>query len=355
MYDCLNYEIAKYKLFNHIIIKIKIIPDENATYRILKLETEIEESNNDDLNSNIEKICAEINLKLEKPKYSWRIFYLLKELLQKINEIDDAQEFNYFRGQSQNWPMLPGICRPDTSQELKLNFERLYKKIANQYPKELEYVEYNRNDRIRRSKQLSILQHYGLRTSLTDITSNPFIALLFMVSEDATLKNPVLDCFQIDEDQHYEHNIFIEVQRDDNNKRISAQKGAFFNYDYLKDLNHDNISLISRLTFEVELDMNLYIEYMKDQILSLQLAKSEEDDDITSLIDESINNIEQLQSEIDTGEQNDIIYTQIKKEIRKKLEEFYYKEEDLYLDLDKQIEYMQNKYQNRKTRKMSEI
>ncbi|WRN72496.1 FRG domain-containing protein [Staphylococcus aureus] len=39
---------------------------------------------------------------------------------------------------------------------------------------------------------MAYLQHYGLRTTLIDITENPFIALLFLTSNSQVFNNATL-------------------------------------------------------------------------------------------------------------------------------------------------------------------
>lgn len=351
IYSDIQTNLSKHNLFNHVKIIVKIIPDENVTYKIIKLAVEAN-CGNKALNEEITKICEDINQMLIDNTFNWRLFYLFKELFQRINKVDEDNTFNYFRGQSQNWPLQPGIFRPDTPHEFRDNFEKIYRKIAYQHPYELEYIEYSMGERIDRSKQLSILQHYGLRTSLADITSNPFIALLFMISGETSLINPVLDCFQIDEEIHYEKNIFIEVQRDDNNKRISAQKGAFLNYDYLYDIDGE-LEPINRVSIEIDIDTDLYIEYLRIEQLKLIKAAEEEDIDLTEVLDKGIEEMERKESDIRKTDFKKSIYSHIKLELRKKLEEYHYREEDLYPDLDKQIEYIQKKYLSTKTKRLT--
>ncbi|MGF7440649.1 FRG domain-containing protein, partial [Enterococcus faecalis] len=92
-------------------------------------------------------------------------------------------------------------------------FEKIYKRISIEFPNEIEYTEYETNpDSLKkRAKQLAMLQHYGLRTSLLDLTRNPYIALLFMVSDSSKtdFSSGVIEAYQIDEDKHNQNNIFI--------------------------------------------------------------------------------------------------------------------------------------------------
>lgn len=78
--------------------------------------------------------------------------------------------FNYFRGQRSNWKVLPGLLRDSTNKEYINHFEQEYKRLAYNYPEELSYLPYDKNNRLERANYLSILQHYGMQTSLLDIT-----------------------------------------------------------------------------------------------------------------------------------------------------------------------------------------
>ena len=68
-----------------------------------------------------------------------------------------------------------------------------------------------------------------MKTPLIDITSNPFIAMQFMLSSDE-LDIPRLEFYKINEG---ESTLFSSVRKMNKNKRIRAQKGAFLNYDNL--------------------------------------------------------------------------------------------------------------------------
>lgn len=163
----------------------------------------------------------------------WSIFYLLKEIITFLQK----RNYNYFRGQKTNWETIPAIFREAYDSKgvsYFENFEELYKDIQRKFPDRIRYEELseelNRKNIEKRANQLAVLQHYGLRTSLLDITSNPYIALLFMTSGNEMYNNLQLELYSIDKNC----DLFTEVEVSDNNKRITAQKGAFLNYDFLK-------------------------------------------------------------------------------------------------------------------------
>lgn len=189
----------------------------------------------DSLRKNIELNVTEKLNGFDGEVAHWQIFYLLKEIITKLKGIG----YNYYRGQSHDWPTLPGIFRSLCTAEGKLayeEFEMLYRNVSREFPEELEYISLEGlkdKDLLaaleKREDQISILQHYGMKTPLIDITSNPFIAMQFMLSSDE-LDIPRLEFYKINEG---ESTLFSSVRKMNKNKRIRAQKGAFLNYDNL--------------------------------------------------------------------------------------------------------------------------
>ncbi|WRN74955.1 FRG domain-containing protein [Staphylococcus aureus] len=110
---------------------------------------------------------------------------------------------------------------------------------------------------------MAYLQHYGLRTTLIDITENPFIALLFLTSNSQVFNNATLDMYNINPEIHSEQNLFSRVKMISKNKRIIAQKGAFFNFKKLlifqneQNVNRDKINKIPL----VRLKLNFSYDY----------------------------------------------------------------------------------------------
>ena len=121
---------------------------------------------------------------------SWQIFYLLKEIISYC-------ECNYYRGQSDNYTLNPGILRKSINEEYLNRFEDEYLELSRTYPNQLSY--YKPQKFLERESALSLLQHYGFKTSLLDITSDPYIAMLFMMSNSINLyKEPTLYLFDVD-------------------------------------------------------------------------------------------------------------------------------------------------------------
>ncbi|HCW8859980.1 TPA: FRG domain-containing protein, partial [Staphylococcus aureus] len=137
-----------------------------------------------------------------------------------------------------DWPMKAGLLRNDIIDDLKKEFENIYEDMAYKYPDLIEYTclnkkEYKAEDFKKRENNMAYLQHYGLRTTLIDITENPFIALLFLTSNSQVFNNATLDMYNINPKIHSEQNLFSRVKMISKNKRIIAQKGAFFNFEKL--------------------------------------------------------------------------------------------------------------------------
>ena len=179
-----SYKSENY--FNETIIRIKYIKNltdsSERAYKIRSLS--LDNRLNDNKSEEIEKFVDLCNEKLQQQETSiaWQLFYLYKELFQQF--IDEGQQgCNYFRGQSDNHDLVPGILRNRVSNSYREEFEQLYLKIAHEFPEKISYFRLNDVKNLEeREYQLSLLQHYGLKTSLLDITSNPYIAMLFMLS-----------------------------------------------------------------------------------------------------------------------------------------------------------------------------
>lgn len=235
------------KLNKHIfkdgIITINILAKINISTHLMKNSSKVyyidSLSVDGDLSNKLNKSVERINKYLQNTgngykdsENNWSIFYLLKELITELK----LNKFNYFRGQRENWDTIPGVFRQKKNKDghdLYSRFEQVYKNIAQEFPEELEYISLDQNkENDTRTNQLAILQHYGLPTSLLDITENPYIAMLFMLSEEAPIFDPQLEAYAIDVDSETSIVSFVNKYR--KNKRIKAQKGAFLNYERLR-------------------------------------------------------------------------------------------------------------------------
>lgn len=360
----------------NIIINIKVKNPQsgrNQIYKIKKVKCNYDNGTNNDLKKKVEGIVNDINTKMNfdisKYQNNWSLFYLYKEILQKLN-----RDYNFSRGQCTDWPMLPGLIRKNTNDELKNNFELNYKDIMYRYPNLIEYFPplSHRENINKREQQLAHLQHYGMKTSLIDITENPFIAMLFMVS-DTSSKNfefATLDLFNINQEIHDKNNLFSKVKQLNTNQRIIAQKGAFLNFDKVilttsTPSKVDKIPLIRiRLNIKfnhlkkikeelkqkrkeykkLEKDYESYINNLNNDADSQGIPK-ELKENLRNMIDAryKVNKLKEQTSSLEEY-YKDIVLSRIRIDIKNKLSEYHYTEKQLYPDLYKHIQYVESEY-----------
>lgn len=355
-----NYKQGNF--FDEAVIIIKytknILSNDNGErlYKIIGLELNISDS--DERKDRLIRFIDICNEAINKNKYpkDWQIFYLYKELFQFF--INDKIKYNYFRGQSSKHDPLPGILRSTIQNSYRLNFENLYRKISKEFPDKIKYVELKNDESIEeRENQLSLLQHYGLKTSLLDITSNPYIALLFMLSRRFDkYKEPTLFMFKIDENYVGGDYLFTEVRKDKINERIIAQKGAFLNFDKLcfeKKLKKIPLVKII-LQFSSEEFLNeIQSERSKLEEIVSEVSSSSEEERDAQIIEERSEYLKILEMEENEIEESKLICLNfMHDELIKKLREYYYFEEDLFPDFEKRIEYLSNRYQSESTKKV---
>lgn len=354
-------------IFDTVSLEITISPfkedesnDLNYKIQSFKINDEKSTDTEGELYHSLKNHCKVINERIVKDlPMKWKVFYLYKEIFQILSKDNKIDNFNYFRGQAKNWPTIPGIFRNNTSEQFINDFEKIYKRISIEFPNEIEHVDYVSSSpdiQSKRARQLAMLQHYGLRTSLLDLTRNPYIALLFMVSDSSkqVFSSGVIEAYAIDEEQHEKNNIFISVEKEEQNRRLKAQDGAFLYYDKLIDLNLNKINKIPRIIIELcydtkspEEEIQAKIRETEDAIKKLDALPSK-NDAIKSYLRTKLNNeITSLQLELDENQQRfdkSVIFSLIHDEIKDKLNEYFYFEESLFPDLYKYIEFIQPKY-----------
>lgn len=339
--------------FDEIILEIKYInniQNSNSNDRAYKI-TDISITERSSVPIDFKEFIDVCNSNLKKSSISqnWQIFYLYKEIFQFF--VSSSQGYNFFRGQAHDYPLLPGILRSNVQNNYRNNFESLYLKISNEFPDKLQYFELNDSCNIEeREYQLSLLQHYGLKTSLLDITSNPYIAMLFMLSEQGIeYKEPTLSLFKIDEGTHRQKHLFTEVRKSKLNERIIAQKGAFLNFDKIFANKAFDIEKIPCIKIILKFDDTAYVEYIEQELEKLESLKSlginsPESDDYKNLLEFQKCSIKEVRKEC---------LNFIKNELSNKLKEYYYFESDLFPDFEKRIQYLSEKYEANGVKKMS--
>lgn len=349
-----SYKSENY--FNETIIRIKYIKNltdsSERAYKIRSLS--LDNRLNDNKSEEIEKFVDLCNEKLQQQETSiaWQLFYLYKELFQQF--IDEGQQgCNYFRGQSDNHDLVPGILRNRVSNSYREEFEQLYLKIAHEFPEKISYFRLNDVKNLEeREYQLSLLQHYGLKTSLLDITSNPYIAMLFMLSgKFDEYKEPTLYLFKINEETHRQKHLFTEVKKSELNERIIAQKGAFLNFDKIfenRDFDREKISVIRIVLHFDEEAYTEDIEIELERLSQMLQTKSEEKVNDSQILEYQ----KSLQNESTNIDKSKVdCLKAIKKELSQKLREYYYFEEELFPDFEKRIQYLSNMYESTQPKK----
>lgn len=304
-------------------------------------------SNSDEIKSSLRSIVekCDFDIKNKSQANGWQLFYLYKELLQRFTSNEFG--FNYFRGQSVNKPLLPGIMRDEVDKSYINNFERIYRKLSYEFPEKINYTEFNGDDCITsRERYLSLLQHYGLKTALLDITRNPYIAMLFMIKENIReYIEPTLYLFNINEQLEKDETLFTEVRKNQTNERILAQKGAFLNYEktLLKNKNYKKIPYIKIV---LRFDDTVYKEVLNKEIDAYtELKKYIKDQGHRDLEKFLENDLTELNKQLDSIEKYKVnALKDILEDLENKLNEYCYTKEEMFPDFENRIRYLSNKY-----------
>ena len=227
------------------------------------------------------------------------------------------------------------------------NFERIYRKLSYEFPEKINYTEFNGDDCITsRERDLSLLQHYGLKTALLDITRNPYIAMLFMIKENIReYIEPTLYLFNINEQLEKDETLFTEVRKNQTNERILAQKGAFLNYEktLLKNKNYKKIPYIKIV---LRFDDTVYKEVLNKEIDAYtELKKYIKDQGHRDLEKFLENDLTELNKQLDSIEKYKVnALKDILEDLENKLNEYCYTKEEMFPDFENRIRYLSNKY-----------
>lgn len=329
----------------YIITGVKLIEsdDEVNKEKISKLVNKCNKFIEDDIESSPKLIYEHGELDTGTCK----LFYVYKDLIQGLS--GDGLNFNYFRGQSHDYSLLPGALRYKVDSDYIKDFESIYRKLALEFPDTIDYVSlYPISKIIEREPNLSILQHYGLKTALLDITKNPYIAMLFMLNDKAwDLKEPALYFFKIDDGISSRSTLFSEVRKSHTNERIIAQKGAFLNFE--KVLDNKIKEKIPYVKLVLKFDANTYMSIRKKG----KINHYDIDEKTTRLINRGIDSSEDQLNELfsllyfEKKFLNDM-YISINKDLENKLKEYCYTKEDMFPDFENRIRYLSDKYKKYK-------
>lgn len=352
-----SYEESKYFSASTIVISycpdIDIMePNDKRKYRILevKLLDDSEYADNEKLNNTINRCNLSIEDKLGR--YSWQIFYLYKELLQTL--LSDELKFNYFRGQAHDYPLLPGVLRSETSKYYLRNFENIYKRMSFEFPDMVNYTKLIDDESINcRESDLSLLQHFGLKTSLLDITRNPYIGMLFMLRDSIEeYKEPTLYLFKINDSWNDDDklNLFTEVKKNHVNDRILAQKGAFLNFEkaILNKSGAKEVEVIPYIKIVLRLESEKYKNDIDEQFKILDTLKDRED--LKNIVKDIkkfytlLEKVTYIKNHMDEVQKKCLQH--INDELSQKLYEYYYTKEDMFPDFENRIKYLSTKYKD---------
>jgi len=316
-----------------IVVKVDLLDNDND-YQIIDINVsdEPEYRHNGILNPVTDFVRDFVKTKvvsegMHTKRKSWSVFYLLKELIDSLNgylEENNSHEYElFFRGQNDSWELKPSILREGKggySDEFRDNFEQIYKELAYEYPDSLTYLPPNVSDSDERSANLAEMQHYGLGTPLVDITSNQFIAMLFMISGfeqlEERLHEPRFEIFFKRTDGDVQ--LFQSVKKSARSKRIDAQRGAFLNFERLSNSMLRGDFKIPRISIVLTGDNE---EYSVDRMTNEPDVQTE-----------------------DTDVRKALAIKYVINDFRKKLASFQYHESDLYPDFDKRLGYIKQKY-----------
>lgn len=355
--DCYNENSCFIK--NTIVIKyipnISAALSGNRNYNITSVN--LVESNDEENKAKIEELVERCNNSItrEKKISHWQVFYLYKELLQTLT--GDELNFNYFRGQSDKNDLLPGALRYSKNSDYIRDFEGLYLRLSYEFPDIINYVSMSESNIAERESNLSVLQHYGLKTALLDITKNPYIAMLFMLRENIDeYRSPTLYLFKINDQEFDNPTLFSEVRKSHTNERIIAQKGAFLNFEKVQ--KNKLLKAIPYVKIILEFDEFKYRDALLfddtatiiqkyNLIKNNKIGSHEDIDNIKESKDyyeKNINKVIELFDSIETTKKDCLEY--INNELTQKLKEYYYLKEDMFPDFENKIRYLSNKYIN---------
>lgn len=347
--------IHKYKeedYFVQNVILLKYMPNHseaiagNKSYVVTGLQ--FLESDDDKNKEKIQNLVDKCNNDIVKNTtcFSWQIFYVLKELLQTLTV--GTLKFNYFRGQSNSKAFLPGALRYEETADYINDFESLYRKLSYEYPDIIDYVSINdKSSIVERESNLSVLQHYGLKTALLDITKNPYIAMLFMLKDNIKeYREPTLYLFKINDNESNDVTLFSEVRKTHINERIIAQKGAFLNFEKV---------LYNKVNNKIPY-IKIILHFDTFNYLKLLIHENNNNERLNSKIIDDSNFIQTNIKFLKDEDSNKLYCLQnINKELETKLKEYYYTKEDMFPDFENRIRYLSNKYSDvyPKTKKLN--
>lgn len=149
-----------------------------------------------------------------------------EEAIQLCWKLQAEEGFDFFRGQSTDWPTIaPSLLRSRSDSDKRESQKRLdeFLEWAKATP---QMISYNQSD----AKLTAIAQHYGVPTRFLDLSYDPIIASIFSKSENAEGKKSAIYCFKRTDLESLNGASLLEFEVE-NLWRLKAQRGAFIEFD----------------------------------------------------------------------------------------------------------------------------
>ncbi len=154
--------------------------------------------------------------------------YTISSVSEFVTYIEKGASF-FYRGQSQDWPLIPSIGRVGTG-----GFEEIIwfeKNVLTEFKRLSLPILGNQN--ISFNQLMLHAQHHGLPTRLLDWTSNPIKALYFAVNDLSNSNDGIVwsvDAYNIEWFEEYprmDNEVYYFHRPAHINQRISAQESMF--------------------------------------------------------------------------------------------------------------------------------
>jgi len=193
-------------------------------------------------------------------KYKDIVVDNLEKALELAEHYKSSGKYDWFRGQTGLWPLIPSAARQSSREEFNKSEEQLRRFdnwiYANKISDDFDYIE-------------AIAQHYGLKTLFLDFSTNPKVAAYF-ASDDINYEGYKYSCIYCLNIQQF--NDAIELMKKfyperpsypklleidvDNLWRLESQEGKFI---YQPIINLDFFHSLHRIVFKVkENDIKLF-------------------------------------------------------------------------------------------------
>jgi hypothetical protein len=200
-----------------------------------------------------------------------------------INETNDAElpstriVMRLYRGQENNWDLLPKIGRPELHNRIKSNFLQNEKSLMQDFER-LAYPHLDQRIPLTPWDKLAIAQHHRLPTRLLDWTANPLVALWFAFAKRRNGNegdNPRIVCTL-----HVEDKEIVDGVEDDpysipltsvfrpkhTTKTITAQNGWFTVHKYIEKKAHF-ITLNSHIRYKKRITCYTFSDKLRNGVL----------------------------------------------------------------------------------------